>query len=173
MHEAVKSFTRKFASLAAAAVLCLSFSTMIRAQAPAAPIQNLYAAGASYSAGASGAQSVAGTALYAHQLGDTGTYAFTVLDAVPNTLRPFTVNTNIGIGVAQKVATIHGLDVFSPIAAGFSFNGQNVGWNWNGGAMVPIPFKGYYILPSVRFLKSSIGGSGYQPILGIGFGWGK
>lgn len=160
--------------LAGVALALLAPASMSLAQSE--PIQNLYAAGVSYSAGASGAQAVAGTALYAHQVSpDTapGMYAFTVIDAVPNSLKPFTVNTNIALGVAERVATIKGLGVYAPVAAGFSFNGQNAGWNWNGGVLVPIPFKGYYIAPSVRFLKSSIGGSGYQPILGILFGWGK
>jgi hypothetical protein len=161
----------KFKTIALAiALACVPMSALAQ---PAAPIQNLYAAGPSYSTGETGAQAVAGTALYAHALTDSGTYAFTVLDAVPNTLKPFTVNTNIGIGVAQKVATIKGVDVFAPLATGFTFNGQNAGWNWNGGGMAVIPFKGYYILPSVRFLKASIGGSGYQPIIGLAFGWGK
>lgn len=154
-------------------VFVLALAVSIHAQTPA-PIQNLYGLGLSYSTGATGAQAVAGSAIYAHHLTDNGTYAFTAIDAVPNTVHPFTVNTNIGIGVAQKVATINKWDVFTPVAAGFTFNGSNAGWHWDGGAMMPIPFKnGYYFLPSVRFLKASIGGSGIQPILGLGFGWGK
>lgn len=141
------------------------------AQTPApAPIQNLYAAGLSYNTGATPA--IAGTGLYARLINGSGTYAFTAIDAVPNSMKPFTVNTNIGAGVAQKITTIKGIDIFAPTATGISFNGQNVGWQWNGGAIAVVPFKSYYIVPTVRFMKSSVGGSGYQPIMGVLFGWG-
>jgi hypothetical protein len=136
-------------------------------------LQNLYAAGASYSVNATPA--VAGTALYAHQVNASGTYAFTAIDAVPNTLKPFTVNTNVGAGVAQQVWTIGKIPIFMPTAAGISWNGSNTGWEWGSGALAAIPIKnGYYLMPSVRFLKSSVSnGSGYQPIIGVLFGWGK
>ncbi len=153
------------------AMLCAS-PVMAQTAAAPAPIANLYAAGVSYNTGASPA--VAGTALYAHNV--TGnTYAFTAIDAVPNTLQPFTVTTNVGVGVAQKVATILGADVFVPTAVGVSWSGSNTGWQWNAGAALAFHVKGqYYVLPSVRVVKSSVsGGSGYQPIIGVLFGWGK
>lgn len=138
-----------------------------------ANLQSLYGAGVSYSVNAT--PSVAGTALYARLIGDGGTYAFTAVDAVPNTLKPFTVNTNIGVGVGQKVATFGKIPVYMPTAAGISFNGSNTGWQWNGGVLVAIHIKDqYYLLPTVRFLKSSVSnGSGYQPIVGLLFGWGQ
>jgi len=147
-------------------------------------ITNLYAAGASYNVG--GTPAVAGTALYAHlitsqdpQTGkttDTGTYVFTAVDALPNTLKPFTVNTNIGAGIAQRVATIGKFPIFMPSAAGISWNGSNTGWQWNAGVAVPIRIKSsqYYLMPTARFLKSSVSnGTGYQPIIGLLFGWGN
>lgn len=134
---------------------------------------NIYAAGASYNVGATPA--VAGTALYAHQVTDSGTYAFTAIDALPNTLKPLTVSTNIGIGIAQKVATIGRIDVYMPTAAGIEWSGANTGWQWSGGGAAAIRLRGpYYIMPTVRFLKGSVsGGTGYQPIVGVLFGWGK
>ena len=157
------------ALLCVAAVLCLSVPS--RAQ----DITNLYAAGVSYNPGAS--QQVAGSALYAHEVNTSGTYAFTHLDVLPNSVHPFTVNTNIGVGVAQKIATIAGAPIFVPTAAGISFNGQNTGWAWTTGAAVPIKIqksKSWYVVPTVRVLKSSVsGGSGYQPIIGVLFGWGQ
>ena len=136
-------------------------------------VQNLYAAGVSYSVNASPA--VAGTALYAHQVNTSGTYAFTVVDALPATLKPFTVTSNIGIGVAQKIMTFGKVGIYMPTAAGISWSGTNTGWQWNGGALAFVPLKnGYYLVPTVRFLKSSVSsGSGYQPIVGLLFGWGK
>jgi len=144
---------------------------------PVAPqptaLTNIYAAGASYNVG--GSPAIAGTALYAHLVAGTGTYAFTAVDALPNTLKPFTVSTNIGVGIAQKVATLGKVPIYMPTAAGISWNGGNTGWQWNGGVLASIHVKnGYYIMPTVRFLKSSVSnGSGYQPIVGVLFGWGQ
>lgn len=142
-------------------------------EAPAPQVQNLYAGGVSYSVGASPA--IAGTGLYAHAVSTEGLYAFTVIDALPNTLRPFTVNTNVGVGIAQRLFRLGSVPVYAPTAAGISWNGGNTGWQWNGGVLASIHIKNnYYILPSVRFLKSSVsGGTGYQPIIGVLFGWGK
>jgi hypothetical protein len=148
---------------------------------PVADPVNLYGVGMSYNP--SGSPMVAGSALYAHQIaapvsdaapGITGTYAFTELDLLPASKNPFTVTTNVGVGIAQKVATIAGVPIFMPTAAGVTVTGVNTGWNWSGGGMAAIRVKGnYFILPSLRFLKSSVGGSGYQLISGIDFGWGK
>lgn len=158
---------------------------------------NLYAAGVSYNSG--NTSSVAGTALYARGVNKSGTYAFTVIDALPakNTvsqpvLNPpgptqpfitsttssstaFTVTTNIGVGIAQKLFSIGKVDIFSPTAAGISWTGTNTGWEWNAGAMAVFKLKGnYYLMPTVRMIKSSVsGGAGYQPIVGVLFGWGK
>ena len=138
-----------------------------------ADVANLYAAGVSWNSSATPA--IAGTGLYARKIADTGTYAFTAIDAVPNTLKPFTVTTNIGAGLAQRIVTIGKVPIFIPTAAGISFNGSNTGWQWNTGAMASIKLKGnYYLLPTVRLVKSSVSnGSGYQPIVGVLFGWGQ
>ena len=148
---------------------------LAQAQTPQA-ITKLYGAGVSCNVNAKPALS--GTALGAYQLSsDTapGLYAFTAVDALPNTLKPFTVSTNIGAGIAQKVFTLGKVPIFVPTAAGISFNGANTGWQWNGGALAAIHVKGqYYIMPTVRFLKSSVSnGSGYQPIVGVLFGFGQ
>lgn len=142
-------------------------------EAPAPQVQNLYAGGVSYSVGATPA--IAGTGLYAHAVSADGLYAFTVVDALPNTLRPFTVNTNVGVGIAQRLFRLGSVPVYAPTAAGISWNGGNTGWQWNGGVLASIHIKNnYYILPSVRFLKSSVsGGTGYQPIIGILAAWGR
>lgn len=170
LHVPVKDAT-KAAAVALFAALLL-FPAPMRAQT--ADVQNLYAAGISYNAGAS--SPVAGSALYAHAATGSGTYVFSAVDALPATIKPFTVTTNIGAGVAQKVLTIAGkYPVFVPTSAGVSFSGTNTGWQWNAGAVVSIPIKGQYrIVPMIRFLKSSVSdGSGYQPIVGIAFGWAK
>jgi hypothetical protein len=138
-----------------------------------ADVTNLYGAGLSYNVG--GSPALAGTGLYARKLTDSNLYAFTAIDALPNTLKPFTVTTNIGAGVAQKVVTIGKVPVYIPTAAGISFNGTNTGWQWNTGALAAIKLKGnYFLLPTVRLVKSSVSnGSGYQPIVGVLFGWGQ
>jgi hypothetical protein len=165
----------RIATRIALALLCLTSALGFAQATTPAPtsIQNLYAVGASWNGAA--APSVAGSALYAHLLSN-GTYAFTHIDAVPASVKPFTVTTNIGAGVAQKVATIGRLDIYVPAAAGVSFNGANAGWQWNTGVATAIAIgtKGYYVVPTVRFLQSNVsGGSGVQPIVGVLFGWGK
>lgn len=140
--------------------------------APAAPA-NIYAGGVSFNSSASPA--IAGTGLYARAVDSVGTYAFTVVDFVPNTLKPFTVTSNVSIGAAQKVFTLGSVPIFVPTAAGVSFNGWNTGWGWSTGAMASIKLKktsNWRIFPHVRIVKSSVsGGSGYQPIVGVLFGW--
>ena len=159
---------------------CFGQSTSTKAAAsvlPSAPTPqtNFYAAGASYSVNST--PGVAGTALQAHLLADTGTYEFAVVDALPQSVSPFTVNTNVGIGIAQKLTSFkigsENVDLFVPTAAGISWSGTNTGWQWNGGVLAAFPIKtsGYYLMPSVRFLKSSVSnGSGYQPIVGLMIG---
>ena len=139
---------------------------------PVVPLQNLYALGGSYNIRA--VPSVAGTGLYAHFV-TGGTYAFTVVDALPNTVKPFTVTSNIGLGVAQRLFAVRGVGVYLPTAAGISWSGANTGWQWNGGAAVMVPLKNNcYLMPTARFVKSSVSsGTGYQPILGVLFAWGK
>lgn len=136
-------------------------------------VANLYMAGGSYNPGA--VPAFAGDALYAHQLNNSGTYAFTMIDVLPTTTKPFTVTTNIGVGIAQRVFTINRLPIFIPTAAGISYTGPNAGWAWTTGAGAPFVWKGnWFVMPSVRVLKSSVsGGSGYQPIFGVLFGWGN
>jgi len=150
-------------------LFALCFVPSVHAQS----VQNLYAAGASYNNGAT--PTVAGTALYAHLINNSDTYAFTVIDAVPNTLKPFTVTTNVGVGIAQRVLTIGKVPIYIPTSAGISWTGSNTGWQWNTGAMAVVYTKGgFSIDPVVRVVKSSVsGGTGYQPVIGVLFGWGK
>src|SRR6185369_5976918 len=153
-------------------VAVLLFSALSFAQD--APLSNIYAAGVSYNQGAS--PSIAATGLYAHLVNDgSGTYAFTVVDALPISTKPFTVNTNFSAGIAQKIFTIGKVPVFIPTAAGISYNGTNTGWAWSTGAMVSVKLKGeWYLFPNIRVQKSSVSnGAGYQPVAGIMVGWGK
>ena len=156
-------------------VLVLFATVAFVSRANAQDASNLYMAGASYSAG--GSPAFAGSALYAHELTTSGLYAFTMLDALPSSKKPFTVTTNIGAGVAQKVVTIAGVPVFIPTEAGISYTGTNTGWAWSTGAAAIFKVKPFrdgnvYVMPTLRVLKSSVSGD-YQPILGVLFGWGK
>jgi hypothetical protein len=137
------------------------------------PIKNIYAVGSSYNFNAT--PNIAGTALYAHYITSPGTYAFTVIDVLPTNIKPLTVTNNIGAGLAQKMFTIGKASLIMPTTAGISWSGTNTGWQWTGGTAVIISLKSnFYLIPTVRFLKSSVsGGSGYQPILGLLVGWGK
>ena len=159
-------FRKWFLLLAIVALACGAF-----AQTPT-QFSNVYAAGVSYNPGAS--PSIAGTGLYARLI-TGGSYAFTVIDALPVTVKPFTVNTNVGVGFSQRVATIGGVGIYIPTSAGISFTGTNTGWSWSTGGLAWIRVKGNWaIAPHVRVLKSSVsGGAGYGVIVGFLVGWGK
>jgi hypothetical protein len=146
---------------------------------PAAPAEsaNLYGLGLSYN-NASADSPVAGTLLYAHKLNDSGTYGFTVVDALPassvavsgkKVFNFSTVTTNVGIGVAQKIATIGKLPIYGIASSGFSWTGQNSGWNYSGGGMTHIRFKNsaWGLAPNIRFAKSNVSGAGIQLIPGV------
>ena len=153
------------------AITILALATLAAAQTT--NLSNIYAAGVSGSPTAQ--PPVAGTALYAHLLdGNAGTYAFTVWDALPDTYKPFTVTTNVGIGIAQKAFTVGKFPIYVPTSAGIEWNGKNTGWQWSSGGLAAIKLHGAWrILPNVRFLKSSVSnGSDYQVIAGLMFGTG-
>jgi hypothetical protein len=138
------------------------------------PLSNIYAGGISFNN--AGTPAIAGTGLYARLINDgSGTYLFTVVDALPTQLKPFTVTSNFGAGVAQKIFTIGKVPVFIPTSAGISFTGSNTGWSWSTGALASVKLKGNWrIFPTVRIAKSSVSnGTGYQPIVGVLFGWGN
>ena len=156
------------------AIAILALATLAAAQTT--NLSNIYAAGVSGSPTAQ--PPVAGTALYAHLLdGNAGTYAFTVWDALPDTYKPFTVTTNVGIGIAQKAFTVGKFPIYVPTSAGIEWNGKNTGWQYNFGATTTYrlsPNKDYYLMPTVRVLKGSVtAGSGLQPSVGLLFAWGK
>lgn len=151
------------------ALLCLS-SVPSRAQS----LTNIYAGGISYNS--SGSPAIAGTGLYARLVSPSSrTYAFTVVDALPASVKPFTVTSSFSAGVAQKVFSVGSIPIFVPTAAGVSYNGTNTGWAWSTGGLASIKLKGQWkLFPTVRIAKSSVSaGSGYQPIVGIMFGWGN
>jgi len=151
---------------------------------------NLYGLGSSWNNGAS--PSVAGTGFYGHRVANattastvTGagtvpgtsypTFAVTFLDVLPIAIKPFTVSTNVSVGVAQQVLSYNGISFAVLAAAGGSFTGTNSGWDWTGGvnaiyrikkAGVPTHFG---VWGGTRWLKSSVSnGAGYQLIPGGG-----
>lgn len=153
------------------ALLILSVAALAQT---AAPPTNIYAAGVSYND--FGSPKLAGTALYARLVdASAGTYMFTVYDVLPTKTSPLTVTNNVGGGVAQKLFTLGKVPIYAPISADFSFNGQNTGWAWSGGAMADVKIKGNWrALPNVRLIKSSVNNnSGYQFIVGVLASWGK
>jgi hypothetical protein len=136
------------------------------AATPPADGNNIYAVGMNYSVNSH--PGLAGSLLYARlAVPSTDTWLFTNGDFVPNTLKPFTVTNNIGAGVAQKIFTLGNVPVFCVTGAGVSWTGTNTGFQFNGGCMATIKYKGFLIMPSGRFLKSSVSnGTAYQPIIG-------
>jgi hypothetical protein len=129
---------------------------------------NLYLGGISYNNAASPA--IGGTGLYARLLTDK-TYAFAIVDALPETYKPLTITTSVSAGIAQKIATIDGHPVYVPTSAGVSITGDNTNWAWSTGVAVPfVVKKNWYVMPNVRAAKS---GNTYLPIVGVLFGWGQ
>ena len=164
-------------AIAAAAIACVGATAQTTAT-PTTPatVTNVYMGGLSYNPGASPA--VAGTAIYAHEVNDSGTYAFTVVDALPNTGKPFSINTQFGVGIAQRVATIADVPIYGQTSAGIAYTGTNTGWAYTGGMLAMFKLKPYkdgffFVAPTARFVKASVGSSGFQPIGGVEFGWGK
>lgn len=150
--------------------LFFGFIFQAAAQTPA----NVYAAGVSWNQSATPA--VAGTALYAHAVDSNGTYAFTAIDVLPTSSKPFTVTTNTTVGVAQKVFSLGKVPIYVPTSAGISWTGSNVGWAWSTGALAVIHIgKGnWHVYSMVRIARSNVSsGSGIQPIIGVAFGWQK
>jgi len=141
---------------------------------PAASTQTNNVAAVGVSVNPGGSPQVAGTGLWARRLNDEGTYAFTIVDALPASVKPFTVTTNVGVGIAQRVFAINKVDIIVPTSAGISWTGNNTGWAWSTGGMAAFRYRQARILPNVRFLKSSVAGSGagYSVIAGVLFGWG-
>jgi hypothetical protein len=100
------------------------------------------------------------------------TFSFAVVDTLPTLVKPYTVNTQYSGGIAQKIASIKGIDIYVPASAGLTSSGSNTGWNWNTGALASIRIKGsWFIFPNARVTKSSIVNQ-YQVIGGILVGWG-
>lgn len=153
------------------AVLIFALALACAGQTPGPT--NLYAGGISYNVGASPA--IAGTGLYARLIAGAGTYAFTVVDALPITIRPFTVSTDFSTGIAQKIFTIGNVPIYVPTAVGVSYTGTNTGWAWSTGGLASIAVRGNWkILPNIRVVKSSVsGGAGYGVIVGVLAGWGE
>src|SRR5512143_553779 len=74
------------------------------------PSNNFAAVGVSVNPGATPA--IAGTGLWARLINkDTATYGFTVVDALPVSIKPFTVSTQVSAGIAQKLVTVKGVDI--------------------------------------------------------------
>lgn len=156
-----------------ALVLCVLIGLSAVSHAQDSP-SNIYAAGISFNN--NGSPAVAGTGLYARLINDgMGTYAFTVVDALPQNTKPFTVTSNFGAGIAQRAFLIGNVPIYIPSSAGISFNGTNTGWAWSTGALASVKLKGNWrVFPNVRIVKSSVtNGTGYQPIVGVLFGWGS
>jgi hypothetical protein len=179
---------KAFACIAAVIALILAgYAAAAQAPPTPTPYNNIYAFGVSYNNASS--PSVDGTALYARLVaantsststaaGTTTssypTYAFTALDILPVSIKPFEVSTNMSVGVAQRIFNFNNVNFFIPVSAGPAITGTNVGWNWTSGILADIPItKGgkptnWGIMPNVRWLQTNInGGSVYQLTGGI------
>lgn len=157
-------------AVAAFAFIALSGGPRVQAQ----QLTDIYGIGLSANPGQQ--PSVSGTALWAHRLNDAGTYAGSIVDFLPQTVKPIVVNTNVGAFVAQKVATIAGHDLYATGSTGIGVSGGNVGWNYTGGGAMffKLPKPNWFLSANVRFSKSTVtGATGFQLIPGVQINWGK
>ena len=163
--------TTTFSLLANSLLICL-LALALAFTALAQTSNNLAAVGVSYQPG--GSPAIAGTGMYAKALAGTpGTYAFTVVDALPLPVKPFTVATQFGAGIAQKIFTVGKFTLYVPTSAGISFQGTNTGWAWTTGGLGSYTTKYGNIMPNIRVVKSSVSaGEGYTIIAGLWWGWG-
>lgn len=115
---------------------------------------------------------IAGTGLFAKHVYKE-TFAFTTLDALPD--KRGGIETNISVGVAEKVFEFRHLPIFVPAELGLSYQGSHEGWDWSTGVLLSVKAgKHLYVFPTVRLEKSSVSeGTGVQPIVGVLFGWGQ
>lgn len=112
--------------------------------------------------------------MWAREAGQTRNYLFAVMDILPNDVGPETVITNLGLGLADHVFTVHKYPVFVPVSFDLSETGSHVGWAWSTGGMLSIPWRDHWhLLPSVRLVHSDLAGSKVQPIFGVMVGWQK
>jgi hypothetical protein len=164
---------------AMASAQALNVGTMPASVAVPTDVQNFYWAGMSYNNG--GSPALAGNAGYARRLVDSVSsaaqlplYGFTSFDVVPASTKPFSVTSNVGIGIAQKIATIGKVPVWIPTAAGISWTGSNTGYHYDFGMMATIHVKGqWFLAPMVRGLKDNLNGDGFHPIIGVNIGLGQ
>jgi hypothetical protein len=148
------------------------------ATAPATEPINLYAVGGSWNQSASGitAQQYAATAMYARAQTAAGTYAFTAIDLVPTSMTPVTLTTQTSVGIAQRVLSVAGWNIYATAASGPSWTGTNTGWAWLAGGMAShaVGKGNWRVMPNVRAIKSSINNnSGVQLIIGVMVGFGQ
>lgn len=149
--------------------LALGAGLMIAQETPET-IDSFGAVGASYNRGANPA--VAGSAALARRL-TTGTYSFTLFDALPNPEAPNTVVSTVSTGILSHVASIRQLDIYVPATAGIAWTGQNTGWSWSSGAVVAVPIKSFFLYPNVRVIRTNVGngaGDAYGFVVGVMFG---
>jgi hypothetical protein len=138
------------------------------ATAPATEPINLYAVGGSWNQSASGitAQQYAATAMYARAQTAAGTYAFTAIDLVPTSMTPVTLTTQTSVGIAQRVLSVAGWNIYATAASG--------AWLAGGMASHAVGKGNWRVMPNVRAIKSSINNnSGVQLIIGVMVGFGQ
>lgn len=118
---------------------------------------------------------IAGTAMWAKELGNSQHFAFAVADVLPTTKRPFLIENNFGIGIAEKAFHIRRVAFFVPLSLDVSDSGRAVGWAWSAGGMASLPWREHWhLLPNLRVVHSDVSNnSGAQLILGLMIGWEK
>lgn len=132
---------------------------------------NYLAVGASYQPG--GSPAWAASALYARQANSAGTHAYAMYDSLPLSTKPVQFENNVGVGVAQRMLQINSVSFYVPAAAGPSWTGTNIGWQWTTGVLAVKPLKeSWSFATGLRMVKSSVNANaGYGVIGSLMIGW--
>lgn len=155
-------------------LMSLMFATSVEAQTP--EVKDFVAGGLTWNQYAT--PQINGNFFYMKNVAG-GTYSFTMFDVFSKTIKPFTVATSISTGAGQHVKDIGKVEIYAlttvgVVAGGTSVdeNGGAVGASWTGGVLGMIHLKkGWCLVPSVRFIKSSF--TDFQGAYGLAVGWGQ
>jgi hypothetical protein len=114
---------------------------------------------------------ISATVLFADRLSDKNLYSFSGIDMIPNDTQPGTVDTNVFTGLAQKVIDGGRWKMYAQVGGGVTTDGQNTGFNFNGGFIMPIRLNTKWdIAPAVRFSRVDVDGKvSYRPLLSLLF----
>ena len=112
---------------------------------------------------------VTGTLGYAKLI--TGnTYSFTTVDVNSAHTHPWSVQTSITTGIAQRLTTVSKFQIYTGGTFGVATTGSNVGGAYSGRVLIVRPIKGNWAGIAIMGVSGATI-SNVRPVLGVGFGY--